>query len=712
MPINRNGRFERKTQGLRGWFSALAARGVSRTNSGSHPQSTRRRIAGVLFNLVECTDVPGSVPRGNRDDAYAVLFAIALLLGEPASWAADTQNGRAAFENLCANCHTTVSAQNSFGPSLAGLIERRSGTLLGYRYSQAMRNADITWNASSLDEFLQSSTSRVPGTSMDVSISDASVRADLVEYLLMLGTSTPSAPPKIGAASTLDSGPTSEDLRKAATDRESWLYASKDFSGKRYVESTQITVANAGEIRAKCIYRASTATSATQSNLTVYKGIIYFTVDELTVAIDAVTCRQRWVHHWHLGQGVLSKTNRGVALKEGRLVRGTADGYLIALSMKDGTPLWSRKIADPTSGQYLSMPPMIFEDKVIYGPAGADWGAKNWIGAFSLLNGDPLWRFNLIPDANEPGADSWTNSSARDHGGGSVWSPLSLDADEGVLYVPVGNPSPDFFGAVRPGSNLYTNSVVALDVRTGKLLWFHQFDSADVQDRDLSQVSPLFTAVVKGVRRNLIAISGKDGLLRVLDRRTHEQLYEIPITNRKGWNSTPTPEGAHSCPGLLGGMEWNGPAYDVVSSTLYISSVDWCGTFFKATQPPEFTTHAHYYGGAVTPDPRARARGWIEAIDASTGRARWTKQWPTPLVSGIVVTAGGVLFTGDLDNNFLAIDASTGNTLYSFNTGGTLGGGVVSYEVGDKQFVAAISGTVSAFFGGEGPAAVLVFGLP
>lgn len=393
-------------------------------------------------------------------------------------------------------------------------------------------------------------------------------------------------------------------------------------------------------------------------------------------------------------------------------MRGTPDGYLIALNMADGSLLWSRKIADSKSSQYLSMPPLIYGDMVIYGPAGADWGAKNWVGAFKLEDGEPIWRFNLIPDAGEPGADSWRDQQAREHGGGSLWTPLALDADKGVLYLPVGNPAPDFYRDARPGDNLYTNSAVALDVKTGKLLWYHQFGPADQHDRDLSQVSPLFTARANGKRRHLITVSGKDGLLRVLDRESHELLYEVPITRRTNWNAVPTVEGVHSCPGLLGGMEWNGPAYNPGTNTLYVAAVDWCGTFTKTAAPPQFQANAHYYGGAVTPDPRDQARGWLQAIDAATGKERWKQQWPTPLVAGVTATAGGMLFTGDLDNNFLALDASSGKTLYKFNTGGTVGGGVITYELQGKQYVAITSGVVSGFFGGTGTSAVMVFALP
>jgi alcohol dehydrogenase (cytochrome c) len=254
--------------------------------------------------------------------------------------------------------------------------------------------------------------------------------------------------------------------------------------------------------------------------------------------------------------------------------------------------------------------------------------------------------------------------------------------------------------------------VVALDVKTGKLLWYKQFVANDMHDWDLSQVSPIFRAPVKGKPRNLITVTGKDGLLRMLDRDSHELLYEIPITTRKNVDAEPTVSGTHICPGLLGGMEWNGPAYNANTNTLFVASVDWCGTFNKTDKPPEFALNAHYYGGSVTPDPRDQAKGWLYAIDATTGAVRWRQQWPTPLVAGVTVTSGGVLFTGDLNNDFLVIDARDGKTLYRFNTGGSVGGGVISYQLGGKQYVATTSGVVSGFFGGSGTSAVIVFALP
>jgi alcohol dehydrogenase (cytochrome c) len=234
----------------------------------------------------------------------------------------------------------------------------------------------------------------------------------------------------------------------------------------------------------------------------------------------------------------------------------------------------------------------------------------------------------------------------------------------------------------------------------------------DEHDSDLSQVSPLFNLKVGGADRLLMAVSGKDGQLRVVDRTNHTVLYEVPITRHEDVDAEPTVAGAHRCPGLLGGLEWNGPAFDPVSKQLFVSAVDWCGTFKKFPAPPPYEAEQHYYGGSVTPDPRDQAKGWLTAFDAATGKVNWKYQSPTPLIAAIVATSGGVLFTGDLDDNFLVMNSSTGDVLYRFNTGGSVGGGTVSYEQNGKQYVAITSGAVSAFFGGNGPPAVVVFALP
>ena len=625
----------------------------------------------------------------------------------PAFAAEDVGAGQEIYQAQCSACHSNQPGVNGIGPSLAGVAGRKSGSLQGFHFTPALQGAGLTWDAKTFIQFLADPSKLVPGTAMTVMVPDETGRANLFAYLATLKDTAAETKPT-GPAVPKITGPTQADLDAAAAATDAWLYASHDYTGSRFVDLKQITPANAKNLRPVCLYRSEQSASVQTSPL-VYGGVMYLTFGRATVAIDAKTCRERWTYIWQPKGQEISPANRGAAIKDGRLVRGTADGYLIALDMADGSLLWSKPIASAAGGQYFSMPPLIYGDLIIAGPSGADFGAKNWIGAFKLDTGEPVWKFNLIPDPGEPGADTWQSAESLKHGGGSLWTPLSLDAKAGIVYLPVGNPAPDFYGELRPGANLYTNSLVALDAKTGKLLWYRQFIPHDVHDADLSQVSPLFETVIDGKKHEVISVSGKDGLLRLLDRNSHDQFYEVPITTRENVDAIPTVEGVHRCPGLLGGMEWNGPAYDPGGNSLFVPAVDWCGIFSKAPKDPPIMQGMHYYGGSVASDPREKSKGWLTAFDASTGEERWKYASPTPLVAGVTATAGGVLFTGDLNNDFLALDAKTGDVLYRFNTGGSIGGGVISYALGGKQYAAATSGTVSAFFGGSGLPAVIVF---
>jgi alcohol dehydrogenase (cytochrome c) len=642
----------------------------------------------------------------------AAITAAGILGGAQAALAeAEVQAGKEVYETQCSPCHSNQPGVNGVGPSLAGVAGRKAGTLAGFKYTSALQGSGLTWNAQTFDQFMTDPARKVAGTAMAVMLPEAADRANLFAYLSTLKDDRASATTAAAAAALTIKGPSQDELDSAQSATEHWLYASHDYAGTRYAPLSQITPSNAASMRPVCLYR-SEQSAPTQTNPIVYGGVIYLTFARTTVAIDATTCRERWTYTWQPKGHEISTTNRGVAIKDGRLVRGTADGHLIALDMGSGALLWSREIANAASSQYVSAPPLIYKDMVFIGPAGADFGPKNWIGAFRLDNGEPVWRFNLVPDPGEPGSETWPDEESMKHGGGSIWTPLSLDAKAGVLYLPVGNPAPDFFGAVRDGANLYTNSVVALDANTGKLLWYKQTVPHDEHDSDLSQVSPLFTTIVDGERRDVMSLSGKDGLLRLVDRETHKEYYRVPITTRENVDAETTVEGVHRCPGLLGGMEWNGPAYDPARKVLYVPAVDWCGVFKRTAEAPKFVKEAHHYGGSVTSDPRDKSRGWLTAFDAATGKTVWQYASPTPLVASVVATAGGVLFTGDMNNDFLVLDAANGKVVYRFNTGGSIGGGVVTYERDAKQYVATTSGSVSAFFGGAGLPAVIVFALP
>lgn len=505
-------------------------------------------------------------------------------------------------------------------------------------------------------------------------------------------------------------GPTQSELNAAGSNTADWLHANHDYAGQRFVDVMEINRQNAHSLRPVCRYELGDLYPF-HTNPIVYRGVMYLTTRMTTIALDAVTCRVKWRYDWTSKARENWPQNRGVAVKAGKVIRGTRDGYLIALDAETGRLLWERAAGDAAKGETFTMSPVIFEDLVIIGPAGNEVPIKGWVGAFRLETGEPVWRFNTRPGPGEPGAESWGATDALT-GGGAVWTPLSMDSVQGHVFVPVGNPAPDLYGDVRSGANLYTNSLVVLDARTGKLLWWYQAVPHDTHDWDLTQVSPLFDADVKGKQRRLVSVVGKDGLLRVLDRETREHLYEVAVTRRTNVEIPLTAEGVHVCPGVLGGVQWNGPAFNPRTHTLFVPSVDWCGTFRKA-ETLQHVPGRNYMGGTWSPDPLEQGRGWLTAIDATSGAIRWRFQSRRPMLAAVTATSADLVFTGELDGDFVVLDGRDGTVLYRHNTGAAMNGGVVTYQIGGKQHVAVTSGTATRFWRAPGgAAAVTIFSLP
>src|SRR5499427_9359136 len=329
-----------------------------------------------------------------------------------------------------------------------------------------------------------------------------------------------------GAPDPSSKGPSQQELNAAQSNSADWLMSNHDYTGRRYVDLKQINKLNAASLRPVCLYQAGD-TKPFHNNPVVYRGVMYITTTNSTIAIDATNCRVKWRHNWKPKSVEVYPPNRGAAIKDGRVVRATTDGYLFALDIETGKQLLVKDtVATEKNEGSFNMAPMIFENLVLLGLGISEQGVKGWISAFKLETGEPVWRFNTVPDDGEPGAESWGNAEVRKRGGGAVWAPLSLDPQAGIVYVPVANPAPDFLADARPGANLYTNSLVALDARTGKLQWHYQAPPSAPQYWDLTQDIQLSPARVGGKTRKLVALAGKDGLLRVLDRETKEPLYE------------------------------------------------------------------------------------------------------------------------------------------------------------------------------------------
>ncbi|MEO8134428.1 MAG: PQQ-binding-like beta-propeller repeat protein [Betaproteobacteria bacterium] len=507
-------------------------------------------------------------------------------------------------------------------------------------------------------------------------------------------------------------GPTQEELNQAASSTE-WLLPNHDYAGVRYVNLDQIKPGNAASLRPVCAFQGADLNRAL-NNPIVYGGVMYVTTLYSTFALNPATCKVKWKHEWKpKGKEANSSIkNRGVAIKDGRLVRGTQDGWLFALDAETGRLLWEVKAADAEKFEALSINPLIFENLAIVGPSGSEYGVKGWIGAFNLDDGKPVWRFNTVPDDGEPGAETWGGADARLRGGGGIWTTPALDVANGHLYVAVGNPAPDMLGTVRPGTNLYTNSIVVLDVRTGKLVWHKQAVPHDTHDWDMPVAAPLFGASIGGAMHNVVAMAAKDGLLRLVDRDSRQEFYSVPVTTRSNADAEITEQGVYVCPGMVGGVEWSVPAYSPKLDMMVVPAVDWCGTF-KKDDEARFVAGQQYMGGSFTWDPVDKSTGWLTAVKATTGEELWKYHSSRPMVAAVTATSGDILFTGELTGDFLAMDARSGKVVYRYGGGGSIIGGVISYAVDGKQYVAAVSGMAAGFWlGAPGSMTVTVFALP
>jgi len=507
-------------------------------------------------------------------------------------------------------------------------------------------------------------------------------------------------------------GPDQVALNTAHTNSTDWLLTNHDYGGQRYVNLKQINRQNAASLRPVSMYQAGDRNTF-HTNPLIYRGVMYLTTADSTIAIDAVTARERWRHDWKLKGKPGWPVQRGVAIKDGLVVRGTYDGYLVALDAETGKLVWDKAIVDMTQNEGgFTMPPLIYEDLIIIGPAGSELGVKGWIGAFRLKDGEEVWRFNTVPDDGEPGAETWGKADARLKGGGSVWTPVSLDTEQGLVFVAVANPAPDFYSEARPGDNLYTNSMIALDVRTGRLKWHYQVEPHDTHDWDLTQASPLYTAKIDGKMRKLAATVGKSGVLHVVDRETHKRVFSVPVSNQLNVDVPLTTEGVRVCPGVQGGVLWNGPSFNPQTNLLYVNSVEWCGYFGKAKEL-RFIKGQFYMGGFARLDPIEEARGWVTALDASTGEIRWRYQSQRQMVASVTTTSSDLVFTGEITGDFIVLDGKDGKVLYRFNTGGPINGGVVTYAINGKQYVAVMSGNATGFWQARpGSSTVIIFALP
>jgi para-nitrobenzyl esterase len=509
-----------------------------------------------------------------------------------------------------------------------------------------------------------------------------------------------SSVPAAGAAGAEDAPPW-----QPGSDWESY---NKSLDGQRYSPLSEITPANAASLVEVCRARVA-ARGSLQAGLVVVGDSLFVTTATDTLAIDPVTCRMRWRHTYHRSQQPGLEVNRGVAYLDGRVFRGTDDARLVALDAATGAELWSDVVGDASLGEYIASAPLAWNGLVIVGISGGEFGVRGRILAYEALTGREVWRFDTIPVGREAGANTWGDRKWALHGGGATWSTFTLDPVTEELFAPIGNPVPDFAASDRRGANLFTDSALVLDARTGALRWWYQLEANDDHDHDLAAAPLLYR---DSRHEDMMAAAGKDGLLHIVDRASHAVRFRVPVTTVDPVRKVVTRAGVRVCPGPAGGVLWNGPAFDPRRMTLFVGADDLC-MLLKSAPGSAYVPRGLNFGGSAAPSGDIPT-GWLSAVNADTGAVRWRYHDDAPVLAGTTPTAGGIVMTGDNGGNFLVFASDSGALLLKHPTGGALAGGVVTYARGGKQYVAFTSGNVSpASFGAAvGRPSVVVMALP
>ena len=484
-----------------------------------------------------------------------------------------------------------------------------------------------------------------------------------------------------------------------------WLMYSGSYSSHRFSPLGQIAVANVARLRPVWVYQPP-GSGSVECTPIVANGVMYVTSGPTSVAaLDLRSGKPIWEWTRPIAASVLNlgfpRVNRGVAILDNTVYVGTLDGYLVALDAKAGVERWSVHVGDNPTGHAITAAPLIVDDKVIVGISGGEAGIRGFLDAYDAKTGKQVWRFWTVPSPGEPGSETWPGDSWV-HGGGATWLTGSYDPALKLLYWGTGNPGPDWNGDSRKGDNLYTSSLVAIEVETGKARWHFQFTPHDVHDWDANQIPVLVDTTIGGQPRSAVVMANRNGFYYVLDRKTGEFLVGTAYAKQtwaKGLDErgrpieipgmAPSEKGTLVYPSLQGSTNWASPAYSPSTHLLYVPVREMGSIYFKTGV--EYKPGTYYTGGS---EKRLDEESWgaVRALDANTGKLAWDFPLPSPPWAGVMATAGGLVFGGSNEGNFFALDAKSGKPLWQFQTGGQIRSGPMSFLVGDKQHVAVAGG--------------------
>jgi acido-empty-quinoprotein group A len=479
---------------------------------------------------------------------------------------------------------------------------------------------------------------------------------------------------------------------------DSWPTYNGDYSGRRYSPLTQINQSNVSSLTLAWAFQTH-STSTFSSMPLVVNGIMYATLPDQVFAIDARTGRQIW----HFQRPSHGGGNRGVAMYKDRLIFTTPDAHVICIDARNGKQLWEIEIADPAFKGFASMAPLVIRNHVLVAGSGDAADLPGFLESLDPMTGKVQWRWNSEPKPGEPGSETWPqDSDVMSRGGGMLWVTGTYDPELNLTYWGTGNPHPVESGEPRPGANLYTCSIVALNPDTGKMVWYFQASPHDTHDWDTNMTPVLFDANFNGKPRKLLAQAAKQGLFFVLDRTNGKALVSAPFADANwysGWDKRgqpiPRAETEPKLDGVLvryGQTNWNAPSFDPQTGLFYINERDNIGVFYLTMPGKKAEGWAGRDFGVVS-------KSFLKAIDYHTGKIKWSREYSgRGGFTGILTTAGHLLFTADSSGNLLALDPATGKTLWHTYPGAVMGSAPMTYELDGRQYVVMpVNGVLFAF---------------
>ena len=607
----------------------------------------------------------------------------------------DRSAGARIFRERCTGCHGVDGSGGPVGPSLTRPQYKHGDSDLAIY--QVLRNG-------------------ISGTAMPRAGLPVSELLQVTAHLRMLQahSSEDNKPKAPRLAIHVDS----ERLRAAGTNPDEWLMYSGSYNGWRHTSLAEITPANVAQLRIQWIKQFDITGTIIEATPLVIDGAIFMVAEAgHVVALDDKTGNVIWEYKRPVPPDlplIAGPVNRGLAVHGSTIFFGSLDGYLIAIDANDGKVIWQTLVGSPSDGYSITGAPLVVNGSVVVGVAGGDFGIRGFLAAYDVSTGQQQWKFETIPGPGEVGHETWENDAWRT-GGGSTWNTGSYDPSTGLLYWGVGNPSPDFSGDVRPGDNLFSDSVIALRATTGKLVWYFQFTPHDEHDRDAAQTPVLADLMINDVVRKVICWPNRNGFYYVLDRITGEFLTGVPFVEldwAQGLTDAGRPilsniakvstAGRRTKPGIDGATNWQNSAFDQGRGSIFVPAAENSSVFSKA--PPDRVTHG--------PNGRFEGSGWVQtepatnqvlALDAATGRLKWKYKSPQPPsqwyhYSGLLSTEGGLVF-GASGGICFALDADTGREVWRVSLGGNTKSAPISFTVDGRQMIAIAAGHALFVFG-------------